>query len=72
MKFLEINTDLDNDALGVLVPIDRIKYIYSEFNQEWKIHIEHEDNTYSWIECFENEKGMRKRYEFIKELLNQA
>ena len=71
MKFLEIITSSDNDALDVLVPIDKIKCIYSRYHLEWEIHIDHEEDNYSWVECFETELEMRKRYECIKELLNR-
>ena len=63
--FLETITVVGND---VLVPLNRIKFIYCTCdNIGYKIHIVGDDGD--WIECFEDVDKQDKRYTEIKNAL---
>ncbi len=65
MKFLETITFLGNDAL---VPIDKIKYINTSYSDKsYKISITGYDGD--WVECFDDEEKMQKRYKMIKRII---
>jgi hypothetical protein len=65
-RFIETITGFEND---VLVPIDRIKYIYVTYKESWELHIVGDDGE--WVEFFgkDNER-LNRRYEAIKEIVN--
>jgi hypothetical protein len=68
MNFLETITALGND---VLVPINRIKYVYTGHDGEnYCIKIASDDGD--WVENFgEDEAKMNARYNFIKHYLKE-
>lgn len=66
-RFLESITFFGND---ILIPIDRIKWIRSEYvDQAWQIKIFAEDEI-DLVEYFGNDEDkLKKRYEQIKNIL---
>jgi len=65
--FLETITALGND---VLVPINRIKFVFCVYREYWELHIVSDDGD--WAECFDNTDDLDKRYRKIKKLLKIA
>lgn len=65
MKFIETITLAEND---VMVPIDRIKYVWLTYDHNWKVCIKSDDGE--WSESFGTLKEARTRYDDIAEILN--
>lgn len=65
-RFLETITAFEHD---VLVPIDRIQYVYVTFtnNNSWKIVIKGDDGE--WEEFFKDTERLNVRYREIKDIL---